>query len=74
MDILCLGKAGLCNIKRVLALSLDSIKNEQEMPFRQQKSAEKGSERYLMFEPNHILIALRWDDGWSRKCLSVVLK
>ena len=31
------------------------------MPFRQQKSAKKGSERYLMFAPNHILVTMRWD-------------
>ena len=36
------------------------------MPFRQQKSAKKDSERYLMFGPNHILVTLRWDDG---RCL-----
>ena len=35
------------------------------MPSRQQKSAKKGSERYLMFGPNHILLILRWDDGRS---------
>ena len=35
---------------------------EQEMPSRQPKSAKKGSERYLMLGPNHIL---RWDDGCS---------
>ena len=33
------------------------------MHSRQQKSAKKGSERYLMFGPNHILVTLRWDDG-----------
>ena len=33
------------------------------MPSWQQKSAKKGSERYLMFEPNHILVTLRWDEG-----------
>ena len=35
------------------------------MPFQQQKSANKVSERYLMFQPNHILVTLRWDDGRS---------
>ena len=33
------------------------------MPSRQQKLAKKGSERYLMFGPNHILVTLMWDDG-----------
>ena len=35
------------------------------MPSLQQKSAKKGSKRYLMFGPNHILITLRWDNGRS---------
>ena len=35
------------------------------MPSRLRKSAEKGSERYLMFGPNHILVTLRWEDGRS---------
>ena len=35
------------------------------MPSRQQNSAEKGFERYLMFGPNHILVTLRWDVGRS---------
>ena len=45
------------------------------MPYWQQKTA-KGSERYLIFGPNHILITFRWDDGRStdHECLSVVLK
>ena len=33
------------------------------MPFRQQKSAKKGSEKYLMFVPNHILVTLMCHDG-----------
>ena len=33
------------------------------MPFRHQKSAKKGSEKYLIFGSNHILETLRWDDG-----------
>ena len=33
------------------------------MPSRQQKFAKKGSKRYLMFGPNHILVTLRWADG-----------
>ena len=33
------------------------------MPSRYKKSANKGSERYLMFGPNHIFVALRWDGG-----------
>ena len=33
------------------------------MPFRQQKSARKVPEMYLMFEPNHILVTLSWDQG-----------
>ena len=41
------------------------IYDKEEMPSRQQKSAKKGSERYLMFGPNHILVTLRWDDGLS---------
>ena len=48
------------------------------MPSWQQKSAKKGSKRYLMFGPNHILVTLRLDDHenapWSRKCLLMVLK
>ena len=32
---------------------------------RQQKSAKNALERYLIFEPNHILVTLRWDDGRS---------
>ena len=40
-------------------------KMKQEMPSRQQKSAKKGSERYLMLGPNHILVTLWWDDGRS---------
>ena len=35
------------------------------MPSRQQKSEKNGSERYLMFGPNHILVTSRWDDGRS---------
>ena len=35
------------------------------MPSWQQISAKKGSERYLMFTPNHKLITLRWGDGRS---------
>ena len=35
------------------------------MPFWQQKSGKKGSERCLMFGPNNVLIALKWDDGGS---------
>ena len=35
------------------------------MPSGQQKFAKKGSERYLMSGPNHILATLRWDDGRS---------
>ena len=38
-------------------------KQKQEMPSRQQKSEKKGSERYLMFGPNHIFVISRWDDG-----------
>ena len=33
--------------------------------FRQQKSAKKGSEMYLMFGPNYILVTLRWYDRHS---------
>ena len=33
------------------------------MPSRQQKSAKKDSERYLMFGTNHFLVTLRWDEG-----------
>ena len=40
-------------------------KMKQEIPSRQQKSPKKGSERYLMFGSNHILVTLRWDDGLS---------
>ena len=32
------------------------------MPCRQQKSAKKASERYLMFGLNLTLVALKWDD------------
>ena len=35
------------------------------MPSRQQKSAKKGSKRYLMYGPNYILLTLMWDDGRS---------
>ena len=35
------------------------------MPCRQQKSAKKGSERYLTFGLNQIFVTLRWDDGRS---------
>ena len=35
------------------------------MPFRQQTSAKKGFERYLMFGTNHISVTLRWDNGHS---------
>ena len=38
---------------------------QQEMPSRQQKSAKKGSERYLKFGPNHILVTLRQNDSRS---------
>ena len=41
------------------------FEDQQEIPSRQQKSAKKGSKRYLMFGPNHILLILRWDDGRS---------
>ena len=33
------------------------------MPSQQQKSTKKGSKRYLMRGPNHILAILRWDEG-----------
>ena len=32
------------------------------MPFRQQKSAKMGSEKYLMSGPNPISVTLRWGD------------
>ena len=36
------------------------------MPFRQQKSAKKCTERYLMFGlPNHTLVTLMWDEESS---------
>ena len=35
------------------------------MPSRQQKSAKKYSEKYLVIGPNHILVTLMWDDGRS---------
>ena len=35
------------------------------MPSRQQKSAKKGSERYLMFGPNYILVTFMLDGGRS---------
>ena len=38
---------------------------KQQMPSRQQLSAEKGFERYLMFGPNHILVTLSWVDRGS---------
>ena len=41
------------------------LQHKQEIPSRQLKSAKKGSERYLMFGPNHILVTLMWDDGRS---------
>ena len=37
--------------------------SKYDMPSRQQKFAKKGSGRYLMFGPNHILVTFRWDDG-----------
>ena len=40
-------------------------KDKQEMPFRLQKTARKGSERYLIFRTNHIVVTLSWDDGRS---------
>ena len=39
--------------------------SKQEMPSWQQKSTKKGSKRYIMFGPNHILITLRWNDRRS---------
>ena len=38
---------------------------KQEMPSWHQKCGKKGSESYLMFKLNHILVALRWDGGRS---------
>ena len=38
---------------------------QQQMPFRQQKSAKKGSQRYGMFGPNHILVTFMWDEERS---------
>ena len=35
------------------------------MPSLQQKSEKKGSEKYVVFGPNHILLNFRWDDGRS---------
>ena len=57
----------------------DKITNTElkKVPFRQQESAKKCCEGYLMFGPNHIAVTLRWDNGlflWSRKCLPVVLR
>ena len=34
------------------------FQNQQEIPFRQQKSAKKGSKRYLMFGLSHVLVWL----------------
>ena len=34
------------------------FQNQQEMPFQQQKSAKKGSKRYLMFGLTHVLVWL----------------
>ena len=48
-----------------LTLYKEIFKTKQEMPSRQQKSSKNGSEKYLMFGPNHILIALIWDEGRS---------
>ena len=42
-----------------------AITRKQEMPSLPQKSPKKGSERYLMLGPSHILVNLRWDDGRS---------
>ena len=41
------------------------FKKKQEMPSRQQQSAKKGSERYLLFGPYHILVIFRLDDRRS---------
>ena len=38
-------------------------KTQQEMPYRQQKSGKKDSERYLMFGTNQFLVTLRWYKG-----------
>ena len=38
---------------------------QQQMPFRQQKSAKKGSQRYGMFGRNHILVTFMWDEERS---------
>ena len=38
---------------------------QQQMPFRQQKSTKKGSQRYGMFGPNHILVTFMWDEERS---------
>ena len=46
-----------------LTVKYHHIIRKQGMTSRQQKSAKKGSERYLMFGPNHILVTLRWVDG-----------
>ena len=32
------------------------------MPSPQKKSSTNGPKRYLIFEPNHILVTLIWDD------------
>ena len=43
------------------------------MPSPQKKSATNSPKRYLIFEPNHILVTLIWDDRRSlvTQCLSV---
>ena len=38
------------------------IENKRCLP-GSKKSAKKGSVGYLMFGPNHIFVALSWDDG-----------
>ena len=40
---------------------------KQEMPLRQQKSAEKGLQEYLVSRPNPISVVLRMDITLIRK-------
>ena len=55
------------NIELIFIRKLSNLflKFKQEMPSRQQKSEKKGSAKYLMLGPNHILISLRCDDRRS---------
>ena len=47
----------------VTGSSISAKRSKRYLP--NSKNPKRGSERYFMFGPNHILVTLTWDDGLS---------